>query len=191
MAATLGAIHLDMPLITQIGATMGTGGLIGALVARRIAITDLPQLVAAFHSLVGMAAVLTCISHYIAECDHFALDPAASVIKTALFLGTYIGGITFSGSLIAYAKLQGLMSGAPIMLPGRHALNGSLALANVGALAYYMMSADPLVGISMLGITSALSMTMGLTLTVAIGGADMPVVITVLNSYSGWALCAE
>ena len=122
------------------------GGLLGAIVARRIAITDLPQLVAAFHSLVGMAAVLTCISHYIAECDHFALDPAASVIKTALFLGTYIGGITFSGSLIAYAKLQGLMSGSPIMLPGRHALNAGLALANVGALGYYMMSADPLVG---------------------------------------------
>lgn len=191
LTATLGSIHLDMPLITQIGTTMGTGGLIGAIVARRIAITDLPQLVAAFHSLVGMAAVLTCISHYIAECEHFATDPAASVIKTALFLGTYIGGITFSGSLIAYAKLQGLMSGAPIMLPARHALNGGLALANVGALAYYMMSADPLVGISMLGLTSAMSMTMGLTLTVAIGGADMPVVITVLNSYSGWALCAE
>ncbi|CAF0791898.1 unnamed protein product [Adineta steineri] len=191
LAATLGSIHLDMPLITQIGATMGTGGLLGALVARRIAITDLPQLVAAFHSLVGMAAVLTCVSHYIAECDHFVDDPAASVIKTALFLGTYIGGITFSGSLIAYAKLQGMMSGAPIMLPGRHAINSGLALANVAALAYYMMSADPMVGISMLGLTSALSMTMGLTLTVAIGGADMPVVITVLNSYSGWALCAE
>ncbi|CAF3468900.1 unnamed protein product [Rotaria sp. Silwood1] len=191
LAATLGAIHLDMPLITQIGTTMATGTTFGALVARRIAITDLPQLVAAFHSLVGMAAVLTCISHYITECEHFALDPAASVIKTALFLGTFIGGITFSGSIIAYAKLQGLMSGAPILLPARHTLNAGLALANVSALAYYMMSADPIVGISMLGVTSALSMTMGLTLTVAIGGADMPVVITVLNSYSGWALCAE
>jgi len=191
LAATLGAIKLDMPLVTQIGATMASGGLLGAIVARRIVITDLPQLVAAFHSLVGMAAVLTCVSHYITECEHFATDPAASVIKTALFLGTYIGGITFSGSLIAYAKLQGLMSGAPIMLPGRHAINSGLALANVGALTYYMMSANPAVGLSMLGLTSALSMTMGLTLTVAIGGADMPVVITVLNSYSGWALCAE
>ena len=191
LAATLGAIHLDMPLITQIGTTMGLGGAIGAMVARRIAITDLPQLVAAFHSLVGMAAVLTCVSHYITECDHFVHDPAAAVIKTALFLGTFIGGITFSGSIIAYAKLQGLMSGAPMLLPARHAINSGLALANVTALGYYMMSADPIVGISMLGITSGLSMTMGLTLTIAIGGADMPVVITVLNSYSGWALCAE
>ncbi|CAF2756626.1 unnamed protein product [Rotaria sp. Silwood2] len=191
LAATLGAIHLDMPLITQIGTIMTTGVSLGALVARRIAITDLPQLVAAFHSLVGMAAVLTCISHYITECEHFIHDPAASVVKTALFLGTYIGGITFSGSIIAYAKLQGLMSGSPILLPARHVLNSGLALANVAAITYYMMSADPLVGISMLGITSALSMTMGVTLTIAIGGADMPVVITVLNSYSGWALCAE
>ncbi|CAF0796416.1 unnamed protein product [Rotaria sp. Silwood1] len=191
LAATLGAIHLDMPLITQIGTIMTTGVSLGALVARRIAITDLPQLVAAFHSLVGMAAVLTCISHYVTECEHFIHDPAAAVVKTALFLGTYIGGITFSGSIIAYAKLQGLMSGSSILLPARHTLNAGLALANVAALGYYMMSADPLVGISMLGITSALSMTMGVTLTIAIGGADMPVVITVLNSYSGWALCAE
>jgi NAD(P) transhydrogenase len=78
-------------------------------------------------------------------------------------LGTYIGGITFSGSLIAYAKLQGLMSGAPIMLPGRHAINSGLALANVSALAVYMMNADPLVGLSMLALTSGLSVTMGLT----------------------------
>ncbi len=86
MAATLGAIKLDMPLITQIGATMGTGGLLGALVARRIAITDLPQLVAAFHSLVGMAAVLTCISHYIAECDHFVHDPVRFFQNTLVLL---------------------------------------------------------------------------------------------------------
>jgi H+-translocating NAD(P) transhydrogenase len=82
LAATLGAIKLDTPLITQIGATMGTGALLGALVARRIAITDLPQLVAAFHSLVGMAAVLTCVSHYIAECEHFATDPVCVQMTT-------------------------------------------------------------------------------------------------------------
>jgi NAD(P) transhydrogenase len=90
LAATLGAIHLDMPLITQIGATMGTGGLLGAIVARRIAITDLPQLVAAFHSLVGMAAVLTCLSHYIAECDHLALDPVRFFFHKSLFFYLYL-----------------------------------------------------------------------------------------------------
>lgn len=77
------------------------------MIAQRIQITDLPQLVAAFHSLVGLAAVLTCIATYIADYPSFATDPAANVVKTALFLGTYIGGVTFSGSLIAYGKLQG------------------------------------------------------------------------------------
>merc|ERR1719402_1501110 len=100
------------------------------------------------------------------------------MIKTALFLGSYIGGVTFTGSLIAYGKLQG-------------SLNAGLLAANAGAMAYYLMDPSFAVGMSMLGTTATLSGIMGLTLTMAIGGADMPVVITVLNSYSGWALCAE
>ena len=90
------------------GATMGSGGLLGAVIAKKIPITDLPQLVAAFHSFVGAAAVLTCLSHYIAESAHLDADPAVNVIKTSLFLGTFIGGITWSGSLVAYGKLQGV-----------------------------------------------------------------------------------
>merc|ERR1712168_827595 len=121
----------------------------------------------------------------------FATDPAASMIKTSLFLGTYIGGVTFSGSLVAYGKLQGLLNSAPLMLPGRHALNAGLMLANVGAMGYYLMDPSMTLGMGMLSTTAALSGVMGVTLTMAIGGADMPVVITVLNSYSGWALCAE
>lgn len=84
MGATLGSINLDTQLLTQIAATMATGGALGALVARRIAITDLPQLVAAFHSLVGMAAVLTCVSHYISECEHFITDPVCFIAKIEL-----------------------------------------------------------------------------------------------------------
>ncbi|KAF8768184.1 NAD(P) transhydrogenase like protein [Argiope bruennichi] len=167
------------------------GGALGLAIAKKIEITDLPQLVAAFHSLVGMAAVLTCLATYIVDFPTFATDPAANAIKTALFLGTFIGGITFSGSLVAYGKLQGLLNSAPLLLPGRHALNLGLLGANVGAMAYYLMSSSNVAGLSCLGATSALSMIMGVTLTAAIGGADMPVVITVLNSYSGWALCAE
>merc|ERR1712013_836928 len=125
----------------------------------KIEITDLPQLVAAFHSLVGMAAMLTCFATYLDHYPGFATDPAATMIKSALFLGTYIGGVTFTGSLIAYGKLNGNLSSNPLMLPGRHALNAGLLAANVGAMGYFL--------------------------------ADMPVVITVLNSYSGWALCAE
>jgi len=120
-----------------------------------------------------------------------ATDPAATIIKTSLFLGTFIGGVTFTGSLIAYGKLQGVLNSNPLMLPGRHALNAGLGLANLGAMGYYLMDPSMAVGMGMLGTTAALSGVMGVTLTMAIGGADMPVVITVLNSYSGWALCAE
>lgn len=170
---------------------MGTGGLLGAIVAKKVQITDLPQLVALFHSLVGAAAVLTCLSHFMAEGAHLATDPAAAVTKTALFLGTFIGGVTWTGSLVAYGKLQGVLDSAPLMLPGRHAINGGLMAANAGALAWYLSTTDITTGLALLGGTTGMSAVMGLTLTAAIGGADMPVVITVLNSYSGWALCAE
>uniref|UniRef100_A0AAY4BXH1 proton-translocating NAD(P)(+) transhydrogenase n=1 Tax=Denticeps clupeoides TaxID=299321 RepID=A0AAY4BXH1_9TELE len=163
----------------------------GLTIAKRIQITDLPQLVAAFHSLVGMAAVLTCVAEYMIEYPHFATDPAANLTKIVAYLGTYIGGVTFSGSLVAYGKLQGLLSSAPLMLPGRHVLNAGLMAACVGGMIPYMLDPSYTTGITCLGSVSALSAVMGVTLTAAIGGADMPVVITVLNSYSGWALCAE
>merc|ERR1712214_232322 len=104
---------------------------------------------------------------------------------------TYIGGITFTSSLIAYGKLNGNPSSNPLMLPGRHALNASLLAANDGAMGYFLVDPSMTTGLAMLGTTATLSGVMGVTLTMAIGGADMPVVITVLNSYSGWALCAE
>merc|ERR1719384_169831 len=190
IAATLGLLQPNPEVLAQMGATALAGGAIGSTIAKKIEITDLPQLVAAFHSLVGMAAVLTCFSTYIDHFPTFATDPAATMIKTSLFLGTFIGGVTFTGSLIAYGKLQGILNSNPLMLPGRHALNAGLGLANVAALGYYLMDPSMAVGMGMLGTTAALSGVMGVTLTMAIGGADMPVVITVLNSYSGWALCA-
>ncbi|XP_063851492.1 NAD(P) transhydrogenase, mitochondrial-like [Scylla paramamosain] len=191
IASTIGALTPAMPVLVQMGGAAALGGAIGTTIAKKIEITDLPQLVAAFHSLVGAAAVLTCISTYLHDFPNFATDPAANAIKTALFLGTYIGGVTFSGSLVAYGKLQGLLNSAPLLLPGRHALNSGLLAANIGAMGWYMMDPSLNVGLSMLGTTTTLSAVMGVTLTMAIGGADMPVVITVLNSYSGWALCAE
>jgi len=191
VTATVGQLLPSHPVMAQMGAAMAGGALIGGTIAKRIEITDLPQLVAAFHSLVGMAAVLTCVATYIDHFPTFATDPAATAIKTSIFLGTYIGGVTVTGSLVAYGKLQGVLNSAPLMLPGRHALNGGLLAANVGAMGYFLASPDYNVGLSMLGATSSMSALMGVTLTMAIGGADMPVVITVLNSYSGWALCAE
>merc|ERR1712038_505905 len=191
VACTLGQLLPSQPVLAQMALAAGGGAAIGSTIAKKIEITDLPQLVAAFHSLVGMAAVLTCVATYIDHFPSFATAADATLIKTSIFLGTYIGGVTFTGSLVAYGKLQGLLNSAPLMLPGRHALNGGLLAANVGAMGYFLYSPEYMAGISMLGTTTSLSAIMGITLTMAIGGADMPVVITVLNSYSGWALCAE
>merc|ERR1712117_661988 len=191
IAATLGLLQPSPEVLTQMAVCAGAGGVLGTGIAKKIEITDLPQLVAAFHSLVGMAAMLTCFATYLDRDPGFATDPAATMIKSALFLGTYIGGVTFTGSLIAYGKLNGNLNSNPLMLPGRHALNAGLLAANVGAMGYFLVDPSLSVGLAMLGTTATLSGVMGITLTMAIGGADMPVVITVLNSYSGWALCAE
>merc|ERR1712115_152370 len=191
VAATLGLLQPTPDVLTQMAVTCAAGGAIGTAIAKKIEITDLPQLVAAFHSLVGMAAMLTCFATYLDHYPGFATDPAATMIKSALFLGTYIGGVTFTGSLIAYGKLNGNLNSNPLMLPGRHAINGGLLAANAGAMGYFLYDPSMTAGLAMLGTTATLSGVMGVTLTMAIGGADMPVVITVLNSYSGWALCAE
>merc|ERR1711994_1176001 len=191
VAATLGLLQPSPEVLTQMAVCAGAGGLLGTGIAKKIEITDLPQLVAAFHSLVGMAAMLTCFATYLDHYPGFATDPAAGMIKATTFLGTYIGGVTFTGSLIAYGKLNGNLNSNPLMLPGRHALNASLLAANVGAMGYFLYDSSMMGGLAMLGTTATLSGVMGVTLTMAIGGADMPVVITVLNSYSGWALCAE
>lgn len=191
IVSTIGLLNPSTEVLVQMLSCMGLGASIGLGIAKRIEVTDLPQLVAAFHSFVGLAAMMTCFASYLHDFEHLASDPAAGAIKTALFLGTYIGGVTFTGSLIAFGKLQGILNSASLLLPGRHFINGGMMAANVGAMAYYLMTNDLTMGLGMLGITAALSSAMGVTLTVAIGGADMPVVITVLNSYSGWALCAE
>ncbi|VDO68226.1 unnamed protein product [Heligmosomoides polygyrus] len=192
LAATLGILNPDPETLIQMGAAVGLGSVIGLGIAHRIKVSDLPQLVAAFHSFVGLAATMTCLADYIVEHPHFLADPSAcAAAKMSLFLGAYIGGVTFTGSLMAYGKLQGILGSAATYLPGRHAINSALLAGNGGALALYMTSDDFATGLGMLGTTAGLSSLMGVTLTMAIGGADMPVVITVLNSYSGWALCAE
>jgi len=191
IGATLGIVQPQQDVFFQMAACMGAGGLLGAIAAKKLEVTDLPQMVALFHSLVGAAAVLTCIANYIHEFPHFATDPSAGVTKTVAYLGTYIGGVTMTGSLIAFGKLQGVLKSDPLLLPGRHALNLGMFLGCVGGMGSYLYDPSFGNGIAMLGLCTGLSSAMGVTLTAAIGGADMPVVITVLNSYSGWALCAE
>ena len=191
MLATLTGIEASPQLMTQMLGCIGLGGALGTVIARRMAISDLPQLVAAFHSFVGLAAVLTCLATYMTEYSHLMTDPSGSVTKAALFFGTYIGGVTFTGSLVAFGKLQGLLSSEPFKLPAHNALNVGMLLANVAAMGTFMMNPGFTYDMACLTSTAALSSIMGVTLTSAIGGADMPVVITVLNSYSGWAICAE
>lgn len=127
IAATLGILAPTTEVLCQMGGIAAIGGGLGTLIAKRIQITDLPQLVAAFHSLVGAAAVLTCVATFMHDYPTLATDPAANVLRTALFLGTYIGGVTFSGSLVAYGKLQGILNSAPLLLPGRHMINGEFS----------------------------------------------------------------
>ena len=166
------------------------GGAIGAVIARRIAMTDMPQLVAAFHSLVGLAAVLVAWAAFLSP-EAFDIS-VNGVIKTGslveMSLGVAIGAITFSGSVIAFAKLQGTMSGAPIMLPQRHAINLILAASIVGGIIYLCTGngAEHQIGEVFLFVT-ILSFVIGFLIIIPIGGADMPVVVSMLNSYSGCA----
>jgi NAD(P) transhydrogenase subunit beta len=164
------------------------GGGIGAIIARRIAMTQMPQLVAAFHSLVGLAAVFVAWSAFLAPeaygIGSFHAIHGANLIEMGI--GVAIGAITFSGSVIAFAKLNGNMSGAPIMLPGRHVINAALALAIVGGIAWIVMDPANQTIELFLAIT-LLSFIIGFLIIIPIGGADMPVVVSMLNSYSGWA----
>jgi H+-translocating NAD(P) transhydrogenase subunit beta len=176
--------------LSEIVIAIAIGGVIGFVTARKIAMTDMPQLVAAFHSLVGLAAVLVAMAAYLNPGAFGILDAVTGhiepVSRIEMGLGIAIGAITFSGSVIAFLKLNGNMSGKPIMLPGRHVINlGTLALI-LGLIGYFLT--DDALQV-FLAIT-ALSFLIGFLLIVPIGGADMPVVVSMLNSYSGWAAAA-
>jgi NAD(P) transhydrogenase subunit beta len=161
------------------------GGAIGAVVARKIEMTALPQLVAAFHSLVGLAAVFVATSALLAP-QSYGIGTPGSISPASLIemsLGLAIGAITFSGSVIAFAKLQGLMSGNPLVFPGQHPLNALLGLAIVGLIVMFCLSESH----TQFYAIMALSFLIGFLLILPIGGADMPVVVSMLNSYSGWA----
>ena len=173
------------------------GGGIGLVTARRIQMTAMPQLVAAFHSLVGMAAVLVGAAAYLnPEAFGIAtrITPIAAPSIISIFpasriemgLGVAIGAITFSGSVIAFLKLNGNMSGKPILLPGRHVINFGTLAAILGLIAYFLQDQSPWVFFTVMGLSFAI----GFLLIIPIGGADMPVVISMLNSYSGWAAAA-
>lgn len=177
------------PAVTSYGwifCALAIGAAIGIGIAKKIAMTAMPQLVAGFHSLVGMAAVLVAGAAF-SNPDAFHLLNAQGEIYIAsrieMGLGVVIGAITFSGSVIAFTKLQGLVSGAPVRFAGQHLLNLLLALALLGLLIGFCNAQSPWIFWSM----TALAFVMGILLIIPIGGADMPVVVSMLNSYSGWA----
>ena len=182
---------LDLTTLALIGGGVVVGGGAGALIAKRVPMTAMPQLVAAFHSLVGLAACLVAVGAVYAP-DAFGIMTAQGGIKTLsiveLSLGVAIGAITFTGSVIAFAKLDGRMSGSPILLPARHLINIGLALALVFLIGVLIGTGGTAIW-AFWGVF-ALSLILGATLIIPIGGADMPVVVSMLNSYSGWAAAA-
>jgi len=165
------------------------GGSIGAVLARRVEMTGMPELVAALHSFVGLAAVMVGFSSYLVP--HGISDDAASrlVHLIEVWVGIAVGAITLTGSIVAWAKLRGSLSGKPLLLRGRHLLNLCIATGIVG-LAVPYLSAEGSSGLLYVAIMAALAGVLGAHLVLAIGGADMPVVVSLLNSYSGWAAAA-
>jgi len=171
--------------IALVVAGLVIGGGIGAVTARRVPMTSMPELVAAFHSLVGLAAVLVAAAALYAPAA-FDIGTKGAIHRASLVemsLGVAIGAITFTGSIIAFLKLSGRMSGAPITLPARHVINIALALALIFFVYGFVVSASHVD----FWIITLLSFTLGVLIIIPIGGADMPVVISMLNSYSGWA----
>ena len=164
---------------------LAIGGGIGAVIARKVPMTSMPELVAAFHSLVGMAAVLVAAGALYAPAA-FDIGTVGHIHGASLVemsLGVAIGAITFTGSVIAFLKLSGRMSGAPIMLPVRHVINIALAVAIVVLIVWFARSESHLA----FWLLALASFAFGVLIIIPIGGADMPVVISMLNSYSGWA----
>ena len=165
------------------------GAIIGTFVARRVEMTQMPELVAILHSFVGLAAVLVGVASYLDPTSH--LSGAEKIIhEVEIFLGVFIGAITFTGSIIAFGKLRGSISGKPLTLPFRHGLN-LIAIIACLVMGYWFLEAGSVsAGMGPLLIMTAIAFVVGAHLVMAIGGADMPVVVSMLNSYSGWAAAA-
>ncbi|MGC6513303.1 MAG: NAD(P)(+) transhydrogenase (Re/Si-specific) subunit beta [Myxococcota bacterium] len=166
---------------------VGAGGAVGWTLAQRVAMTEMPQLVAGMHSFVGLAAVLVGLGTYWAGGDHEGTEAIVHDLEIAA--DVIIGAITFTGSVVAWAKLDGRLSGKPMLLPGRHMMNAVAALLLL-LMAVIVTMVGPTLGLTMLVLAAAVAGALGAHLVLAIGGADMPVVVSLLNSYSGWTAAA-
>ncbi|OJS98063.1 Re/Si-specific NAD(P)(+) transhydrogenase subunit beta [Marinobacter nauticus] len=175
----------DNNLISTLVA-IAIGATAGLIVAQRVVMTQMPQLVAILHSFVGLAAVLVGFSGYLEPL--VATVGAEHTIKLVeVYVGIFVGAVTFTGSIIACGKLHGTITSKPVMLPGRHWLNLAIIVATVVLGGYFLTTETTAVGLTLLVIMTGLALLLGIHLIMAIGGADMPVVVSMLNSYSGWA----
>eukprot|EP00612_Vaucheria_litorea_P002446 CAMPEP_0171456254 /NCGR_PEP_ID=MMETSP0945-20130129/2812_1 /TAXON_ID=109269 /ORGANISM="Vaucheria litorea, Strain CCMP2940" /LENGTH=981 /DNA_ID=CAMNT_0011981637 /DNA_START=433 /DNA_END=3378 /DNA_ORIENTATION=+ len=190
LVATLGTIAPTFPQLLQASGLMGIGGAVGYSLAKKVGPTELPQTVAAFHSLVGLAAVGGAVGDYL-HCLHDPSIVIDGVRLSSIYLATFIGGATATGSLVAFGKLQGLLSSKALAIKFRDQINLGTGLACLGGFGIFAAHPSPATGLGLLALATSGSGFLGAHMTASIGGADMPVVITVLNSYSGWALCAE
>lgn len=173
---------------TTLAAVILPGAIIGAILAARVAMTSMPELVAMLHSFVGLAAVLVGIGNYLQEGHHLE-GVEATIHQVEIYIGVFIGAITFTGSILAFGKLRAIISSKPLMLPARHLLNIAMLVATIW-FGYQFMNLPTPTGLPPLLIMTGIACVLGIHLVAAIGGADMPVVISMLNSYSGWAAAA-
>jgi NAD(P) transhydrogenase subunit beta len=189
LATVLGSsVHGSQAYIILLVALL-IGGSIGSVAAAKVHMTQMPELVAAMHSLVGMAAVLVGYANFL-EVDSPLVGMEKSIHEVEIFIGVFIGAVTFSGSIIAFGKLCGKISGKPLTLPGRHVFNLLLFIV-VAYLGYrFTGDVDTTDALISLAIMTAIALLFGMHMVLAIGGADMPVVVSMLNSYSGWAAAA-
>lgn len=181
------AARMTFDSYTVLAAMLIPGAAVGALVASRVQMTAMPQLVAILHSFVGAAAVLVGFATYLGE--HQVAEAEKLIHLVEIFVGVCIGSITFTGSVVAFGKLQGTLSGRPLLLPGRHIMNLLILIATVALGVWFCTLPEPEGQIPLL-IATILTGLLGIHFVMAIGGADMPVVVSMLNSYSGWAAAA-
>jgi NAD(P) transhydrogenase subunit beta len=182
VGATLSTSIIDAYLFT--GAAIAIGALIGAMMARNVAMTGMPELVALLHCFVGLAAVLVGFAAYLSEFH------TGNVALIEIYIDVLIGAITFTGSVLAFLKLRGSLSGRPLLLPARHMLNLGMLTASIVLGVMFVKEGHSDTGLILLSIMAAIACVLGMHLVAAIGGADMPVVVSMLNSYSGWTASA-
>ena len=168
---------------------MVIGGVSGFVLSRRVKMTQMPELVAILHSLVGLAAVLIGFANFLDTSINLT-GVEKTIHEIEIFIGIFIGALTFTGSVIAYGKLSGMLGGRPLMLPARHWLNLVMLIAVVVVGVQFVGTQNHADAFTLLMVMTIIALVLGMHMVAAIGGADMPVVVSMLNSYSGWAAAA-